>query len=126
MISLENAYHPWVGALHTLLDSLIDWEEDELAGQSSLLDRYDTIAELAEIMRGLAERSRHAITSLPQANRHAVLLAGMTGLYLAASEAHAPRTIYVSDSVTSVMGDLMGPTLLIMKARRGTRHQAHP
>ncbi len=126
VIAIESAYHPWMGALHTLLDSLIDWEEDELAGQSSLLDRYDTIAELAETMRRLAERSRNAITSLPRANRHAVLLAGMTGLYLAASEAHAPRTNYVSDSVTSAMGDLMGPTLLIMKIRRESRHRGHP
>ncbi len=123
VVAIESTYHPWVGALHTLLDSLIDWEEDELAGQPSLLDSYDTITELAETMRRLTGHSRKAIRSLPRADRHAVLLAGMTGLYLAAPEAHRPRTKYVSASVTSAMGDLMAPTLLIMRVRRGTRHR---
>lgn len=123
VVAIESAYHPWVGALHTLLDSLIDWGEDELAGQPSLLDSYETIAELTEKMRRLAERSREAVSSLPQANQHAVLLAGMTGLYLAAPEAHTLRTKCVFDSVISAMADLMGPTLLVIRVRRGMRRQ---
>lgn len=124
VLVIESAYHPWVGALHTLLDSLIDWNEDELARQPSLLDRYDSIAELTETMRTLARRSREAVALLPQANQHAVLLAGMTGLYLAAPEAQTPRIKCVSDGVLGTMEDLMRPTLLIMRVRRGMRRQA--
>jgi tetraprenyl-beta-curcumene synthase len=124
VVAIESAYHPWVGALHTLLDSLVDWNEDELAGQPSLLDRYDSIAELTETMQMLARRSREAIASLPQTKRHAVLLAGMTGLYLAAPEAQTPRTKCVADGVLEVMDDLMRPTLLVMRGRRRIRRLA--
>jgi tetraprenyl-beta-curcumene synthase len=61
VLAIESAYHPWVGALHTLLDSLIDWSDDELAGQPSLLDRYDSITELTETMRMIVRRSRGAL-----------------------------------------------------------------
>jgi tetraprenyl-beta-curcumene synthase len=121
VVAIENAYHPWVGALHTLLDSLIDRSQDELDSQPSLLDHYNTDAELTERLRALAWRSRSVITALPQASRHAVLLAGMTGLYLSAPEARSSRTQSVADGVLGAMEDLMTPALLIMRARRAVR-----
>jgi tetraprenyl-beta-curcumene synthase len=121
VVAIENAYHPWVGALHTLLDSLIDWDEDELGGQPSLLDSYKSSGELAETLQGLARQSRTAIEGLPQANRHAVLLAGMAGLYLSAPEARSPRAHHVAVDVLDAMEDLMGPALLIMRTRRAVR-----
>jgi tetraprenyl-beta-curcumene synthase len=121
VIELERTYHPWVGALHTLLDSLVDWSEDELACQPSLLDHYNSILELSERLRMLAGHSRQAILALPQAKRHAVVLAGMAGLYLAAPEARTSRTKCVADDVLDAMGDLMTPTLLVMQVRRASR-----
>ena len=121
VIALEAAYHPWIGALHTLLDSLVDWGEDEVAHQPSLLDNYDSIHQLTEHLKMLAFRSRQATLALPQAKRHAVVLAGMAGLYLAAPEARAPRAQFVTASVLDEMEDLMKPTLLVMRLRRITR-----
>jgi tetraprenyl-beta-curcumene synthase len=122
VLAIESAYHPWVGALHTLLDSLIDWNEDEVDRQTSLLDCYNSIVELAETMRTLARRSREAVTSLPQASRHAVLLAGMTGLYLSDPEARSPRARLASNHVLGALGDdLMRPALLVMRTRRVVR-----
>lgn len=125
VLAVESAYHPWVGALHTLLDSLIDWREDEIGGQASLLDCYNSTAELAEIMAILALRSREAIASLPQASRHAVLLAGMTGLYLSAPEARSPRAKRASEHVLGALrDDLTRSTLLVMRARRVVRRHS--
>lgn len=121
VVAIERAYHPWVGALHTLLDSLVDWSEDEQAGQPSLLDHYSSITELTERMQMLGRRSRDATSGLPHARRHAVLLAGMTGLYLAAPEARSPRTRRVADGVLEVMEDLIRPTLRVMRVRRAMR-----
>jgi tetraprenyl-beta-curcumene synthase len=121
VLAIESAYHPWVGALHTLLDSLVDWSEDELDHQASLLDQYKSTAELTDRLRTLARRSRDSIAGLPQASRHAVLLAGMTGLYLSAPEARSPRIACASDAVLSAMEHLMRPTLLVMQARRTVR-----
>ena len=122
VISLERAYHPWIGALHTLLDSLVDWDEDELALQASLLDNYGSIGELTESLQILARSSRRTVLALPHANRHATLLAGMVGLYLATPEAHAPRAQLVTAGVLNEMEDLMRPTLLVMRLRRAARH----
>lgn len=121
VVAIESAYHPWIGALHTLLDSLIDWNEDELRGQPSLLDSYNSSTELAETLQALARRSRIAITGLPQASRHAVLLAGMAGFYLSAPEACSPSAQRVAADVLDAMEDTMGPALLIMRARRAVR-----
>ncbi len=124
VVAIEGAYHPWVGALHTLLDSLIDWSEDELDSQPSLLDRYNSSVELTERLRMFARRSRSAVIVLPQASRHAVLLAGMTGLYLSAPEARSPRAQCVADGVLGAMEDLITPALLIMRARRTIRRSS--
>lgn len=121
VVAIESAYHPWIGALHTLLDSLIDWSEDELDHQASLLDHYRSTPELADRLRTLARRSRDSIVALPQASQHAVLLAGMAGLYLSAPEARSPRTACAANAVLGSMEHLMRPTLLVMQARRAVR-----
>lgn len=119
---LERAYHPWVGALHTLLDSLVDWNEDELASQPSLLDHYNSSLELSDRLQMLATRSRDALAVLPHARRHAVVLAGMAGLYLATPEAHTSQTQFVADGVLQALQDLMRPTLIVMQLRRTSRY----
>ena len=37
---IDRAYFPWIGALHTLLDSLVDRHEDRESGRPSLLSYY--------------------------------------------------------------------------------------
>ncbi len=122
--SIERAYHPWIGALHTLLDSLVDWDEDELSHQPSLLDNYESPCELTKRIQLLARSSRQATLALPQAKRHRVVLAGMAGLYLAMPEARSPRAQLVTKGVLDEMEDLMRPTLLVMRLRRAVRYVA--
>jgi tetraprenyl-beta-curcumene synthase len=116
--AIEHAYHPWVGALHTLLDSLVDWHEDELASQPSLLDHYSSLTELTERMQVLVRCSRTALTTVPCARRHAVVLAGMVGVYLAALQARSESTARVADGVYDAMGWLIRPTLVVVGLRR--------
>lgn len=116
--TIEHAYHPWVGALHTLLDSLVDWREDEFADQPSLLDHYSSFTELTERMQMLVQCSRDATATLPYACRHAVVLAGMVGVYLTASKAAPERTARVADGVHHEMGWLIRPTILVIRLRR--------
>lgn len=119
--AIESAYHPWIGALHTLLDSLVDWLEDEQARQPSLLDRYNSTHELADRVRRITQRSREVSETLPRARRHIVVLAGMTGLYLSAPKAYTQRTRQVRYGVLDAIGDLAQPTILVMTARRNVR-----
>ncbi|MGD1058885.1 MAG: DUF2600 family protein, partial [Solirubrobacteraceae bacterium] len=52
--AIEDAYWPWIGALHSLLDSLIDKADDTAVAQQSLLDYYTTPQEAAARMQILA------------------------------------------------------------------------
>ena len=54
---IEHAYFPWIGALHSLLDSLIDIEEDAANGQPNLVAHYASTEEVAIRMRLLAVES---------------------------------------------------------------------
>lgn len=64
--AIEAAYWPWIGALHSLLDSLIDYKEDAAAGQRSLLDYYDNPREMADRLGLLATEALRAAVSLPR------------------------------------------------------------
>lgn len=117
--ALENAYYPWIGALHTLLDSLIDRREDTTAaGQRSLLDCYLSPAETAARLEMIAAQAVRHARSLPRANHHAMILAAMASLYLSDPQASMPDARLAKQQVLATMGDLATPTMLVMGARR--------
>ena len=87
---IESAYWPWIGALHSLLDSLVDGSEDAAVGQRNLLDYYRCPQEAADRLELLAERALTATRALPDAREHALILAGMASFYLTAPEAVSP------------------------------------
>ncbi|MBA3809855.1 MAG: DUF2600 family protein, partial [Solirubrobacterales bacterium] len=82
--ALTGAYGGAIGALHSLLDSLIDQDEDAASGQPSLIGLYHSSAAAAHGMGNLASRALAAAMTLPQSRRHAVLVASMASMYLSA------------------------------------------
>ena len=117
--ALENAYYPWIGALHTLLDSLVDWQEDTTtAGQRSLIDCYLSPAETAARLEMIAAQAVRHARSLPRANHHAMIIAAMASLYLSDPQASMPGALLAKQQVLATMGDLAAPTMLVMGARR--------
>lgn len=115
--AIEHAYYPWIGTLHTLLDSLVDWSEDKLSGQPTLLDEY-AVGELAERMRMLTRRSQQSVRSLPAARRHEIVLAGMIAIYLATPQTQSIRAINAATGIRQEMGFLVRPTLAVIGLRR--------
>jgi tetraprenyl-beta-curcumene synthase len=115
--ALSNAYFPWIGGLHSLLDNLIDKREDEAAGHRSLIEYYGP-RRAAERMRWLATQATHAAHELPHSSRHIAILAAMIGNYLSTPEAHSPELRPVSDSVLETVGELRRPTMLVFALRR--------
>jgi tetraprenyl-beta-curcumene synthase len=116
--AIERAYYPWIGALHTLLDSLIDLREDAEAGQLSLLAHYSSREEVAARMQLMTERALGAARGLRKGGAHAIILAGMASLYLTAAEASAPEAAPVSERVLGALGGAARPAMLVMRARR--------
>jgi tetraprenyl-beta-curcumene synthase len=118
--AIAAAYFPWIGSLHTLLDSLIDRHEDAVAGQCSLLDYYSSPEEAAARMALLAGESLRRARALPRGGEHALVLAGMTSHYLSMPAASLPDALPAARSVLAAMGGLAVPTMLVM----GARHMA--
>lgn len=116
--AVENAYFPWIGALHSLLDSLIDLAEDKASAQQALIAHYDGAAETAARLRLLAEESRRRAAALPHAASHAVVLASMASLYLSEREAGSPHARQARRQVLAALGPLAAPSMLVLGLRR--------
>jgi tetraprenyl-beta-curcumene synthase len=116
--AIEHAYFPWLGAANSLLDSLIDQEEDNTPGQNRLLDYYASPAEAATSLELiLTEAIQHA-RKLAADDRHTMIAAAMFNFYLSAPPARRPELRIVHEHAQKAIGDLNTPTMLIMRARR--------
>lgn len=117
-LSIDRAYFPWIGSLHTLLDSLVDHVADVREGQHSLIEHYGSPQEAAHRMQEIAERSIGAARRLPGGDGHAMIVAAMSCFYLVAPEAHLPDVDGARIGIVAAIGDLAAPTLMVMRARR--------
>jgi tetraprenyl-beta-curcumene synthase len=115
--AIEAAYFPWVGALHSLLDSVVDEAEDAATGQLSLLGCYRSAPEAAGRMRWLALRALQAARALPAGRRHTVLVVAMACSYLSAPEVSTPDSLVLARAVRDTLGGIAAPALLIFRIR---------
>lgn len=116
--ALEHAYFPWIGALHSMLDQLIDTAEDARTGQRNLTCYYASPREMVERMGWLAERSLEWAAELPPAGRHVLIVAAMASFYLSAPEASMPIAVPAAHAVLEAIGPPARPTMAVFKARR--------
>lgn len=131
--SIEGAYFPWIGALHSLLDSIVDQAEDAATGQLSLIACYRSKGEATTRMHQLARQARQAARALPDGRRHAVLTVAMACHYLseletspagASSSAPDPSgegglaPAELARAVRDAMGSVVAPTLTVFRVRR--------
>lgn len=118
-LAIEAAYWPWIGALHSLLDSLVDGPEDAAAGQRNLLDYYASSEEVAARLTLLARRAVAAASSLPNAREHTLILAGMASFYLTAPEAHSPAARLAAAGILETLDAAAKPSMAVFKLHRG-------
>lgn len=116
--AIEQAYFPWIGGLHSLLDSLVDFEEDSANGQRNFMAQYESLHEAAARMRMLAQESLRRIDLLPNALPHRLVLAGMVGFYLSAPEAHVLDARLITDYILSIFGAIATATLVLHRLHR--------
>jgi tetraprenyl-beta-curcumene synthase len=117
MTALTLAYFPWIGALHTLLDSLVDESEDVHTGHRSLLDYYRCPEDATQRLGVIASEATRRAQNLPKSMRHRMILAAMASFYLSGTPPHSPY-VDLGPDVLASMGDLARPTLLVMQVRR--------
>jgi tetraprenyl-beta-curcumene synthase len=114
--AIEAAYFPCIGALHSLLDSLVDEEEDAATGQLRLLECYPSHARAGERLRQLATDALTAARELPGGTGHALLVIAMACSYLAEAQASS-RTGALAREVGASLGPIARPALLVFKLR---------
>lgn len=116
--AIEEAYFPWIAALHWLLESLVDRGEDAHTGNHSYVSRYPS---QADATRRLAVIARHAAADarrLPHAGRHTALLIGMVSLNLSHKGAASPTARDAGNAVRNEFGWLVTPVLVGLRVRQ--------
>lgn len=116
--AIEAAYFPWIGGLHSLLDSLVDRREDRMRGQRNLLDYYSSPAQAALSLGSLAKRARAASASLPRSHTHRVIATAMCSYYLTAPECDTGEARTVARVLTSALGAPLSFAIAMFRARR--------
>jgi tetraprenyl-beta-curcumene synthase len=124
--ALDAAYFS-ISALSTMLDSLIDYEEDVRTGGSWLLLHY---ANPTDLQCELVEVTRYAIgqvRALPHAPHHVMTLVGVVAYYTSAPAASALLAQPPVARIQRELQPLITPTLAVMRAwrtaKRTVRHR---
>ena len=115
--AVETAYFPWICALHSLLDSLVDVAEDEQAGQRNLLS-YAGPDETTRAVRHLAAMASESTRLLSRACEHRVILTAMVSYYLSSPTASTPHARDMAGGVKEAVAPMATPALALFKARR--------
>jgi tetraprenyl-beta-curcumene synthase len=123
---LVEVYGGPVGALHSMLDSLIDQDEDAILGQPSLIGLYPSALAATRAMGAMANTARCAARALPQGCRHAVLLGAMAALYLSDPQARSARAAPLAAAVRAGIGRLATPAMVVFAVRRLAARRTRP
>jgi tetraprenyl-beta-curcumene synthase len=84
--AIDAAYHPTVCLLCTLMDSLVDYDEDRASGAHSYVARYGDAVVATERISDLVIGALAEVRQLPSGSRHAVIVTGMVAMYLATGD----------------------------------------
>lgn len=119
---IDQAYFPWIGSLHSLLDSLVDHEQDIAVDGRALVGYYASPGDAAVRMGRIADESLCRAAALPEGRRHALILAAMTSFYICELRGSpSPHAQMVAPSVLDAIGGLARPSMAVLGARRSLR-----
>jgi tetraprenyl-beta-curcumene synthase len=107
-----------LGVLSTMLDSVVDYEQDVANGTLAYINHYDdrtVLGErLARVAQGAAERARDA----PATAHHQMTLAGVAAYYTSAPGARSELAWPVTGRLQRELRPLITPTLAVMRSWR--------
>jgi tetraprenyl-beta-curcumene synthase len=116
--AIHRAYFPWIGALHSLLDSLVDRREDEAGGRRCLLDYYGSTAHAAASLAGLAARACSATSDLPNPSAQRVIVTSMCSYYLSAPQCRTAEALAIDDALTGALGHSLAAAVALFGSKR--------
>ena len=111
-------YFPWVSLAVVMLDSYADQHEDAADGAHSYFAHYASNEQaVARLRESIAESARGALC-LPNGERHAVLVACMTAMYLSKDSARSPELEATTREIVRAGGSLTRLLLPILRTWR--------
>jgi tetraprenyl-beta-curcumene synthase len=118
--AIDSAYLS-ISALSTMLDSVIDYEQDSASGDAWYVRHYDSRAALADRIAAVIRDARQQVQTLPNAAHHTITLVGVVAYYTSAPQATQGIAAALTGRVHDELGALMAPTLAVMRAWRGAK-----
>jgi tetraprenyl-beta-curcumene synthase len=115
---IDHAYFPTIGALHSLLDSVVDRDEDRDKGQRSLLEHYGSPLHESVCLTTLASEARHACESLPSPHVHRVIVTAMCSYYLSAPQCRSKQGYATRVHLTDALGSMLDLAIVMFTTRR--------
>ena len=117
--------------LSTLLDGLVDYEEDQRENRSSYLSYYHDTQALTDDLRSAAVHAIDGTRRLLSGPHHAMTVVGVVAYYMSAPGGRSAHARTVTSPLVEELRPLLGPTLAIMRAWRsakrfGVRLNAQP
>lgn len=115
--AIDDAYFPWIGAVNSLLDSVVDRQEDDVTGQHRLLDYYASPEHVTERLELITTHAMARARELQPRHGHTLIVAAMTSFYLSNPATGAPDLHALRSRLRKSVGVLDAPTMLVMRAR---------
>ncbi len=116
--ALRALYFPWIGALHVLLDSLVDHEADLRSGHRSLVAEYESPEQMAGRLAAIARSAAACARRARHGERHALILGAMASFYLSRPAAGTPWARPAREGVLAAVGPPAAPAMALLRARR--------
>jgi undecaprenyl diphosphate synthase len=114
---IDTAYLS-IAALSTLLDSLVDYEDDVSTETLGYIRHFEDREALA---RTLGDVARHAVArarELPHAAHHLMTLVGVVAYYTSAPSARDELAVPIAAQINRELRPLITPTLAVMRTWR--------
>jgi tetraprenyl-beta-curcumene synthase len=124
-LAIDRAYllH---STLATMLDSVVDDEDDAAAGEHRYVAYYSSADETARRIAAIARSSIAASQALPHAAHHSMTVSGLAGFYLSAPSARTGAARTVAARVTDELKPLVLPVLVSLRLWRRLKRPSAP
>jgi tetraprenyl-beta-curcumene synthase len=107
-----------LGVLSTMLDSVVDYEQDAANGTLAYINYYEDRAELGARLATVAKEAACRAHDAPASAHHLMTLAGVAAYYTSVPSARGELALPVTSRVERALRPLMTPTLVLMRSWR--------
>jgi tetraprenyl-beta-curcumene synthase len=121
-----------LGVLSTMLDSIVDYEQDAANGTLAFIGHYDDRAKLGERLVDVAHHAAEQARNAPAGAHHLMTMTGIAAYYTSAPSAGSELAWPVTSRLQRELRPLITPTLAVMRAwrlakrmRARSRHARH-